>query len=326
MRKGPTGCVPLLICLALIPSAARLAFGQELEPRAYRTLPIDLNFVAVSYQYMTGNVVADATLPIADLEADIQTATISYLRTLGLFGRSASVAFSAPYVYMTASTTIDGERLAGSRGGWADARARLTVNLLGGPALSLSEWARFRQGRTLGVSLTVAAPTGQYNSANLINFGTHRWGFKPELGYSSVRGRWIFDVAAGVWFFTANTDGFGGTTMRQDPVSSVQGHVSYNFPGGVWLALDGNYFRGGESSIDGEDTGDLQENSRIGLTLSIPLRKRQSLKLQAQTGAFTRLGADFDVATVTYQCQWGGTSRRKLSGRARAEFRAPQVH
>jgi len=282
------------------------AWSQELEPRAYRALPSGVNFLVVSYGFSTGNVITDPTVPIEDLEADVHTAAAAYLRTFAVGKRSASFSIVAPFVYLSASGTIEGEFLEGSRSGWADARARFTVNLLGGPAMSLSEYKDFRQRRTLGVGLTVAMPTGQYSSSNLINFGANRWGFKPEIGYSSVKGKWILDVMVGVWLFTDNSDFLGGTTKRQDPIGSFQGHVSYNFPKGFWLALDANYFTGGQSSIDGEDQRDLLENSRVGLTLSIPLPGPHSLKLAAHTGAVTRFGADFDFGTVAYQYLWGG--------------------
>ena len=302
VRRGSWIVVAWLTLLIVAPVSAR-----ELEPRAYRALPSGVNFLVLAYGYSSGNVVTDATSPIKGLEADIQIASASYLRSFGLAGRSASVTLSAPYVHMSASGTIDGEFLEGSRTDWADARARLTVNILGGPSLTPKEYAGFRQRRTIGVGLTVAGPTGQYSSSKLINFGANRWGFKPEFGYSSVRGKWILDAAAGVWLFTTNSDGFGGTTIKQNPITSVQGHLSYNLKGGMWLALDANYFGGGRISVDGVDAAELQENSRIGLTLSVPLHRPHSLKFSVATGARTRFGADFDNVTVAYQYFWGNS-------------------
>jgi len=151
----------------------------------------------------------------------------------------------------------------------------------------------------------VAPPGGQYTSDHLINFGTNRWAFKSEIGYSSIRGKWIFEGALGVWFFSTNTD-FppGGVTRRQDPIGNIQGHISYNFTPKVWLALTANYFTGGRSSIDGLEMHDLQKNSRVGLTLSLPAGRRKSIKIAAHTGAVTSAGADFDIASVTYQVIW----------------------
>ncbi len=57
--------------------------------------------------------------------------------------------------------------------------------------------------------------------------------------------------------------------------------------------------------MDGVDATELQENSRVGLTLSVPLHRPHSLKFSVATGARTRFGADFDNVTVAYQYFWG---------------------
>jgi hypothetical protein len=53
----------------------------------------------------------------------------------------------------------------------------------------------------------------------LINIGTHRWAFKPEMGISFPKGSWYMDAYVGAWFFTANPDFYpGNATRTQDPV------------------------------------------------------------------------------------------------------------
>jgi len=290
------------VVMFLIVSSTALA--QELEPRAYRTLPVGLNFVVLGASFSTGAVVTEAGSPIQDLSVNVTMFSIGYLRSFGFLGRSSSLTVGVPYAYLTGSAVLDGEVVSGSRSGSADLRVRWAVNLLGGPALSPKEFAGYRQGRNLGVSLAVSAPTGQYDFSRLINFGANRWAFKPEIGYSSIRGRWIFDFAAGVWFFTDNSDFLGGSKRSQDPIGSLQAHVSYNFESGIWLALDANYFTGGRSTIDDTANADLQRSSRVGLTLSLPLGGPHSLKLAAQTGAYTSIGADFDLLSAAYQYRW----------------------
>ena len=290
-----------LALLCMMAPAPLPAHAQELEPRAYSPLPSGLNFVVLAYSYSSGNVLADATSPLEGLDAVIHTATLSYLRSFAFAGRSASVSVAAPYLHMTASATVDGEFRTGSRTDWADARARLTVNVLGAPATPLSEFKSYPQGHTLGVGLTIGMPTGQYDSSKVINFGANRWAFKPEVGYSAIHGAWIFEATLGVWLFTTNNHGFGGTTVRQDPIGSLQGHVTYNFKRGPWLSLNLNYFTGGRTSVDGQERADLQQNSRSGLTLSLPLGGPHSLKLAVHRGAVTRAGADFQVGTIAYQ-------------------------
>ena len=262
-----------------------------------------MNFIMGTYTLSSGNILADATAPVEDLDIDIHMAVVSYLRTLGLFGRSSSIAVNLPYGYVTGSGKVAGEVVTGSRAGTADLRARLVVNLVGGPAMTPQEFAQVGQKRNIGVSLTVAAPTGQYDPTRLVNFGTNRWSFKPEIGYSSVKGRWIIDAAIGVWFFTIN-DEFLGVRREQDPIGSFQAHLSYDITKKIWLSLDANYFTGGRTTLGGELKDDLQQNSRIGFTLSLPLKPRHSLRLAAATGAFTSFGEDFDRFLMAYLYRW----------------------
>jgi hypothetical protein len=279
------------------------AASQELEPRAYRPAPSGVNFAVVGYQFTTGNVLGDPTAPLQDLDVDANIAILGYARTFGLLGRSASVTVTVPYIFLSGTATFQGEPVADSRSGAADTRVRLAVNLVGGPAMSPKEFASFPPGRALGVSLTVQPPTGQYDPTRIINFGSNRWSVKPEIGYSSIKGRWIFETALGVWFFTDNTE-FVGATRSQDPIGSFQAHLTYNFPNRMWLAVSANFYTGGQTAIDGVDTDDRQENSRFGLALSVPLGGPHSLKVAAHTGAYTSAGADFDVGTVVYQYLW----------------------
>lgn len=283
--------------------------AQELEPRSYRTLPTGLNFAVLGYSYSTGNVVADATSSVQDLSLDANIVGFGYLRSFGIAGRSSSVAVQIPYVYLSGTASLDGEPVSGTRIGLADSRVRLAVNLLGGPALAPAEFAKYRQRRNLGVSLTVSVPTGATKPDQRVNLGADRWGLKPEVGYSSIKGRWILDAALGVWFFTTNHDYFGGNTLSQDPIGNLQAHGSYNFNRKIWLALDANWYVGGSTELNGEELTKLQSNSRWGLTLSVTVARGQSLKIAGHTGAYTRTGADFDILSIAYQFGWGAGLR-----------------
>jgi len=302
-EKHHRGCVVKISACALLALflGSVSAPAQELEPRAYRAVPIGLQFVALSYSFSSGNVLVDPTIPVEDLELDINTIGGGYFRTFSFFGRAASAAVVVPYVIASGSATIEGEPTVGSRSDWGDARVRMSVNLVGGPAMQVQEFVKHQPGRNLGVGLIVSMPTGQYGSDLTVNFGANRWGFKPEIGYSTVHGPWILEATLGAWFFTTNTDGPGGVSKSQDPIGSLQGHLSYNFKNNVWIGVNANFFRGGQSTTGGREGQDLQENSRFGATVSVPLAKRHSLKLSAHTGAYTRSGADFDIGTIMYQ-------------------------
>ena len=66
----------------------------------------------------------------------------------------------------------------------------------------------------VGASLTVVAPTGQYDSARQINQGSNRWAFRSEIGLSQRWKRWILDAYGAVWFFTANRHYFTGDLVE----------------------------------------------------------------------------------------------------------------
>ena len=160
----------------------------------------------------------------------------------------------------------------------------------------------------------MSAPTGKYSQERLVNGGANRWGFKPEIGTTIQRGRWINEIALGVWLFTTNHDGPFGLDKTQDPLGSLQVHFSYNFENGMWLAIDGNYFAGGEIAVEGQEPLNRESNSRIGLTLSIPLSRKDSIKIAGHTGAFTRAGADFNVGILGYQRLLAGGGPAAASG------------
>jgi hypothetical protein len=279
-----------------------VASAQQLEPRAYSPSPAGLNFAGLPYTYQTGSVITDPSLPIQDVNAKVHTVTAFYVHTFGFLGRSASAALALPYVWASASGRIFEEARSVSRSGQGDMQIRLVSNLLGGPSLTPEEFARTPPQTTLGASLIVSMPTGQYDGTRLINIGTNRWAFRPEIGLSHPVGRWTFDLYAGGWFYTANDNFFGGFRRTQNPLFVLQAHVGYTFlRSGLWLALDGCWYAGGQTAVDGVLKADRQDNTRIGATLAVPLGHGQSLKAAWAKGATVRFGQDFTTLTVTYQ-------------------------
>jgi Putative MetA-pathway of phenol degradation len=284
------------------------ALAQELEPRAFSPNPTGLNYLVVSYSRSDGGVLFDPSIPITNVEAALNSAALGYGHTFGLFGRSATAQVVMPYVSGTITGQVEessGETYGEvKRSGLADTSFQLSVNLLGGPALSASEFSRRTPETTLGVSLRVDAPTGQYYPDKFINIGTNRWGFRPQLGFSKPVGNFFLECYAGVWVYTANDDFFGGVRSSQAPLASLQLHGSYTFRPRLWLALDATGYRGGQTTVNGVERANLQENSRVGVTLSLPVSLRQSVKLAWSDGATTRAGATFRTLTIAWQYSW----------------------
>jgi hypothetical protein len=281
-----------------------LAYAQEMEPRTYSAVPIGTNFVVVDYARSSGGFSFDPSLPIANVEAKINTYSFGYSHSFGLVGHTASVAVSAPYANANVTGDVEGMPEQAYRSGLGDAQFRFAVNLLGDPARTPEEFARSTPSTVLGTSLTVVAPTGQYVPSRLINIGANRWSFKPEFGLSQPIGDWFVEGAAGVWIFTGNGDFYRGRRRSQDPMPVFQWHGGYNWRPGLWIAADVTYFTGGRTSVNGVQDQDLQRSVRYGVTLSVPLAAQWSAKLAWSRGLITRVGGDFQTFSFALQYRW----------------------
>jgi hypothetical protein len=289
--------------LAILLCAARV-HGQELEPRAYSPAPVGLNFAIAAYGRSEGGVLTDPSAPISNIEAKLNFGAAGYGRTFGLAGHSASALLVVPYVWGDIKGEVFEEARAITRSGIGDAKLRLAMNLIGGPALTPKEFRQREQKMTLGTSLSIVAPTGQYDPDKLINIGLNRWAFKPEIGLMIPHDRWMFDAFAGVWLFTDNTDYFGGVRREQDPMPTLQGHVSYTVRPGLWVAFDATYYFEGQTTVNGVRQTDRKDNTRAGITASVPIGKQNSLKVNWSRGATTRIGSNFTTWGIAWQHTW----------------------
>jgi hypothetical protein len=298
----------IVLALALAVAPAR---AQQLEPRAYANLPVGLNFLLAGYAHSQGDVLADPSVPVSDASAKVNALVLGYVRSLDFWGNSASIGLVVPYGHVSASGQISTsgqtapQAASVTRTGFGDPALRLAVNLYGAPALSPAQFRAYQQDTIVGASLVVTAPWGQYDGSKLVNIGTNRWSFKPEVGVSQALGPWILEGAFGVTFFSDNDDFVGGHTRKQDPLYAAQAHVIYYFDPGLWAALDATYYAGGRTSVDGALNDDLQQNSRWGGTLGKSLDRRNSLKAYFSSGVSARTGTKFNTAGVAWQYLWG---------------------
>lgn len=302
-----------LIAMTVVIAPA-LCAAQDLAPRAYLPLPVSSNAVIVTYGFSDGELLFDPTLPITDATGTIHAPVLTLYHAFGLFGRSANVTGSLPYAMGDFEGLVSGRERAAHRSGMADIMVRMAVNLLGGPSLSPVEFVKTPLPRSmLGASLKVLAPTGKYDPTLLINVGTNRWAFKPELGYTRRAGPVTLDMYAGVWFFTTNNEFYNGgatsplNSRTQAPIGALEFHVSYDVRPRLWISADINYWRGGRMSVNGrESTNSLQANSRVGVTGSVPLTRRQSLKVTYSEGMIVRIGGNFRILSAGWQYGWVG--------------------
>src|SRR5215217_4225069 len=112
--------------------------AQDLEPRAYIRVPVNANIILPGFNHSHGEVLTDPSVPLKDFKANVETFTLGYAHAFRLFGRTAQAFAVLPFCSAHATALISGQFQAADRTGTADMRARLSVLLLGGRALTLS--------------------------------------------------------------------------------------------------------------------------------------------------------------------------------------------
>ena len=300
--KAPPQSVLLILGAWFV---ARLAYAQDLTPRAYVITPLGSNAVTLTYSFFDGAVFADPTIPITDFKARYHAQALSYYHAFSFAGRSANVVGSLPYALGNFRATVAGVDSHVYRSGLADMRLRFSVNLRGARAMPVKEFVEWHERTTLGASLTVVAPTGQYDPARALNPGSHRLAVKPELGFSRSRRGWTVDRDGGVWFFAPNSRFFPGDSSRsQAPVGSGEVHLVRYLTRRFWLSGDANFWAGGRTTVNGNRNTDYQKNSRFGVTVAIPLDRHQSLKFGYSRGAYISIGGDYQNISMGWQYSW----------------------
>ena len=280
--------------------------AQDLEPRAYSNSPTGMNFVIAGYGYAKGSVLVDPSLPLDNVSNESHAGVFAYATTLNVLGKSAKFDMIIPYVSLAAKGLVLDVPHARYVNGFADPAFRFSMNFIGAPALKAAEFNSYRQDFILGASLRVTAPLGQYDSDKLVNVGSNRWSFKPEIGFSKAIGPWTAELAPAVVFYTNNGDFFGGHTRQVAPLYSAQVGLSYTFAPGCWLALNAGYFKGGRTTVDDIENLDQQEGARFGATLALPVNRYHSVKFYGITGYNSHREHDTEVVGIAWQYRWGG--------------------
>jgi hypothetical protein len=295
----------LALAVFALSAMAPMVHAQDIEPRAYSNAPVGVNFLIAGYVYTRGGLSFDAAVPITNAHLTTSNAVLAYARVLDLWGRTGKFDMIVPVARLSGTADYQGEPLERTVGGLGRPAFRLSVNLLGSPALRLPEFTGWQQDLIVGASLQVSPPWGQYDPDRIVNITANRWSFKPEIGVSKAVGPWTLEVQAAATLFTDNDEFFRRTTRSQDPIYSLQGHVIYGFRSGRWISVDGTYFAGGRSTVNDALNNDLQQNWRVGATLAVPVDRLNSIKFYASSGVSARTGNHYDGIGVAWQHRWG---------------------
>jgi hypothetical protein len=278
-------------------------------------LPTGGNFLIASYSYSAGNILVDNTIPIDNLNANLNNIVVAYARSFKLFNKLTKFDAIIPYSFATFDGEVSQVDSSTSRNGFADPLFRISMILIGTKPLNPEDFFKREVKKfNLGVSFRLRVPTGQYFSDKLLNLGANRWAFKigAAASYGFVKNKLILEAHLFIWFFTENKKFLIDNTLYQKPVIVAQAHISYTFKPGIWLALSIGRSGLGTTVINGvEQTDKKQNNGRFGGAFAFKIAKGHGLKLAFTSGVSTRYGADFNNFIVAYQFMWFDKGKKK---------------
>ena len=297
----------VLVCSVLAASGLlRPACGQFTDPRNYENSPVDVNQLELTYAYARSNTSIDPSIVITGATLNLNQGTIAYARYFGVFHRMAWIKPSVLIAGLNGS--ISGTRVAGSTVGTGDSSYEAAMLLKGGPALSVEEFENYKPTTTVGVGLTVTAPTGLYSANKILNLGSDRWSFKPEIGVSYPFGpeqKWALDAYANAYFYTDNTSYRGAEILRQEALPGFEGHISYSFRDNLLASVDARYSFRGDTYLNGIDQNSSQKNFILGGELILSLNERNSLSVIFAKALVHENGPSVTGVSVKYDYVWG---------------------
>ena len=284
-------------------------FAADIEPRRWTPLPASMNILGAAVLHTDGDIAFDPVLELDDVTVDVKTTLVSFVHAFDLLGQSARFDALLPYKDARWKGLLAGKPASVTRRGLGDPRVRLSVNLLGAPALKGKEFQAYRASHPVntivGAALGVTIPLGEYKKDKLLNLGGNRFVFRPQLGFVHTCGHWSYELTGSVFLYTDNNDFFGSNKREQDPLYALQTHLVYTSPQRWWVSLGAAHGRGGESTINGDKKDDERRNLLYGISAGLPIGSRYSAKL-AYVGCHSSedVGTDSDSVAFSFSTRF----------------------
>jgi len=300
--------------MRVLPAGATIAasffcpplFAQFTDPRSYTPGVVGTNDLEFDYTYARANASIDTSLVVGSATLELNKVDVSYTHNFSVLGHFAWVNVIVPYASLRGY--VAESNISGSTDGAGDSSLELAALLKGGEALSAAQLASYEQTTCVGVSLTVSVPTGEYDADKVLNLGTHRWSFKPEMGVSYPFGpqqQWEVDGYINAYFFTDDTAYRGVEVLRQEPLPGFEAHLSYTVSSSLWASLDTRYAFRGETVVDGLAQSNSQENLTVGMEAHWSPNSLHSLTLVFARALVHVNAPNYTGVVVKYVYSWG---------------------
>jgi hypothetical protein len=283
--------------------------AEDIEPRRWTPLPVGTTVVGFGVVRGQGDVGFDPVLKVEDATVEVTTTLVSIVHAFDLLGKSARIDIRLPQQHARWEGLLDGQPRAVDRRGLADPRLRLSVNLVGAPALKGQAFGAYRAAHpvntVVGAAVAVTLPLGEYLEDKLLNLGQNRYAIQPQLGVVHSRGPWSHELTGSVSLFTDNHDFLVTQTREQDPVLLLQAHTVYADPQGWWVSVGAAYDWGGRSTIDGMAKDDYREDLLYGASAGLVINRQLSLQVAYVANRYqTTVGSNTDNLALGFSIRF----------------------
>jgi hypothetical protein len=201
-----------------------------------------------------------------------------------------------------------------SSAGFGDPNTQLTVNLFGTPPLKSNvDLLNYEPTWTVDFAGLLAFPIGTYESDKLVNIGQNRWYGRLALPLKYhfrvfAPGRMSsFEVMPSVWLFGEN-DNFLGQKLENDPLWSVEAHLTHDFTTTFYGSLDLLYQNGFRSQLDGANVAEKLEIGSIGFTLNYQVSDNAGIRTSFSSNVFGDGDLNTAVLRVQFTYAWNAPS------------------
>ncbi|MBS4097496.1 MAG: transporter [Sulfuricella sp.] len=285
-RIAPRGLAKRLPA-ALLACTCGSADAIDTYPGGYIALPAGTDVLAVYWQhaerkerYANGRVVK------RDFTVKSDATTLTYGHFIDIGGFTAAPGFMLTCGNSRAAGTL---AMLGRAAGCTDLIVGMPTWVVNDPA----------NGRYLGVSPYLVAPTGAYERNAALNMGANRWKVGVNVGYvTPLVGNFHLDVVGDMVVNGKNTDyGPYGVSEEEAPVYNLQLHLRYQFNPATRVALSYLHDWGWESTIAGVRQFDHLNRGRYRVSAA-QFIDRQNM-LEVNFGGDTAVNNGFKVDSYT---------------------------
>ena len=312
----------LLIAVAMTGSPAEAQFDG---PRVYWPFPKNSNVVSGHLISGTANASwSNWTRIEPDIDIDSDLYLLGYTRVQPVFGRTVIWQALLPSGTTRTSSLLPDPAADTFASGFGDFSLGGTINLFGAPEMMAKDYVRHDLDLSVNLGVMVTAPTGEYDSQEALNIGSNQWKTRISAPIVKAFGEWVpgkrttLEIMPAVTLFGDN-DNAQGNRIDQDPLYSVEMHLTRDITENAYISLDYTWLDGGEEKYSDLATGVLVRESGgldtdlLGVTLNFTVNDNLSFYLthmQALEDDDSALTLDGSMTKISFTWSWHDVLQR----------------